>query len=172
MNKNYASSKWQLMGSEALPSKWTIQDEQYAQLLFQGMEQSEAFLVIRPHAAKWKPESVWQNASKWAAKVKPRLAELRSKMEKRFEVSQERVLQEYAQTAFKPIEALPEYADKHAALKGIRDMLGYDAPKRTEEFKKSLSLEVQAELKSLTLEELRVLLLETRTEGEGHDALS
>lgn len=183
----------------------TIQDEQYAQLLFQGVSQYDAFLEIRPHAATWKRNSIDSNASKLATKIEPRLEQLRSKMEKKFEISQERVLREYHSMAFvdprevfewgpggvtlKESSSLSEDAaravaeasetmaksggtirvklhSKTEALKGIRDMLGYDAPKRTEEIKKSLSLELQAELKSLTLEELRELLRETRIEGD------
>ena len=112
--------------------KLTIQDERFAQLLFAGIPQRQAFLQIRPSAAQWSENAQDSNASKLARKVSIRLEQLRSKMEKKFEVSQEKVLEEYTQAGFAEIADAPTFADKHAALKGIREILGYDAPKKTE----------------------------------------
>lgn len=139
--------------------KLSAQDEKYAQLLFKGEEQSKAFLFLRPYASKWKPESVWQNASKWAAKVRPRLDQLQAKLEKKFDLSQERVLEEYAAAGLSTPLDSPTYGDKHVALKAIRDMLGYDAPKKTEDTRRVLSVELKAELKEFTLEELKAMLV-------------
>jgi len=78
------------------------------------------------------------------------------------------VLEEYTDAGLAKIPDGPTYADKHVALKGIRDMLGYDAPKKTEESRRVLSVELKAELGEFTIEELKTMLSETR---EGRDVI-
>jgi hypothetical protein len=47
--------------------------EQFAQLIAQGLTQSDAFREIHPRSRRWKPASVHEKASKLAAKVQPRV---------------------------------------------------------------------------------------------------
>lgn len=48
----------------------TPREEAFAQEIAKGLDQAEAFRVTHPHSLKWKPESVWQRASRMAASVK------------------------------------------------------------------------------------------------------
>jgi hypothetical protein len=56
--------------SKPLPNKL---DEAFCLLVLKGESQSDAFRKTRPHSCKWKETAVHENASKLAAKVKPRI---------------------------------------------------------------------------------------------------
>ncbi len=54
----------------------TALDCQFGDLLLTGMSQHDAFLVIRPHAARWGQNAIDSNASKLARKVSIRNGEV------------------------------------------------------------------------------------------------
>lgn len=151
------------MATQSLaPKPLTPQEEEFAQLIVSGMTQSDAFIAIRPHAAQWKDNSVYSRSSMLAAKVRRRIEALRGDLADNNALSHDKTIAEYKDAGFAKIAEQPTYADKHTALKGIRAMMGYDAPTKTEETNKSLNLAVQVELRTFTIEELRLMLVAAR----------
>jgi len=56
--------------------KLTQREEKFARLLIEGKSQSDAYREVYPHAKRWKPESVWSQASRLAVKVNARVQAL------------------------------------------------------------------------------------------------
>lgn len=77
-----------------------------------GGNQSEAFRASHKSAAKWKPESIWQNASKLFARphVKSCLNELKERAreiaDEELDIDIKRVLLEYSRIAFADIRTI------------------------------------------------------------------
>ena len=67
----------------------TPQQEKFAQAVASGKNQAEAFRVANKRAQKWKPETVWSEASKLMAlpKVSTRVQEIQAAIAKRAEVN-------------------------------------------------------------------------------------
>lgn len=73
--------------------------ERFALLCVHYADQSKAYLDVYPHAKKWKRESVYQNASKLAAKVRPRIQELQQEAKEALLISDHSVLRELKRVA-------------------------------------------------------------------------
>ena len=96
----------------------TPREEKFARLLVEGKSQAEAYRLTHPHSKRWKPDSVHQNASKLAAKVRPRV----------------QIMQDEAKA-----RALLTLEDHMAKLQELRDMAanaGTIAPAITAEVKR------------------------------------
>ena len=109
----------------------TRQQEDFAQLVVAG----EPYTVAKSRAypnCHLTGVALRVEGTRLAARpvVSARIAELREAMAERWRVSSARVLDEYARLAFGAPEPGAVWP-KLEALKGIRQMLGYDAPRRT-----------------------------------------
>ncbi len=60
--------------------KYTSQEEQFAQLVANGKNYSDALREIRPHVKKWKDKTVYSRASELASKVAGRVEELKKEL--------------------------------------------------------------------------------------------
>lgn len=96
----------------------TPQEEAFAQHFALNQIGAAAYLHAFPQAAKWKPKSVHERASKLlaTAKIQSRLMQLKHKVqelaEKKFEVTATRVLQELAAIAFANAEDYFEWGTR------------------------------------------------------------
>jgi len=61
-----------------MSEKLTPKQERFAQRLVAGESQSDAYRAIYPHCRQWQAKSIHEAASKLAAKVAPRVEELRA----------------------------------------------------------------------------------------------
>lgn len=86
----------------------TVAQEAYAQARAQGMTSLDAFLVAKPHAAKWTRHAQYSNAAKTEGSlpVQARVKELLRPAMKRLDVSIERTLNEAARLAFFDVRKL------------------------------------------------------------------
>ena len=91
-------------------------DEQYAQLLFQGMVQSDAIQIVRPETKNWSPNRRWTEASLWATRVERRVEELLGQLAAQNMDLQQRIIDEWAEIAFAKAEGPLTWPDKHKAL--------------------------------------------------------
>lgn len=114
--------------------KLTAQQERFAQLLFEGYNQSEAYRIAYPVSLNWKPKSVWEKASELAnnIKVKSRVIQLKNPVIEKFKEAQEAMAQSIIDAATKAEikKGIPDHSTRHKAAKTGLDYLGMEAPKK------------------------------------------
>ena len=126
--------------------------ERFAQLLTEGRSQADAFKELYPKSRRWQADSVHEKASKLAAKVRPRLAELQAEIAKRVCIDKAEVVNLLAAVLRTPIgevtaksplcqrwqakpdgTVLVEMPSKIAAAAEIAKLLGWYEPERQEQ---------------------------------------
>lgn len=103
--------------------KLTPQQERFAQEFASGKSQADSYRIAYPRSSKWQASSVYEAASKLAAKIAPRLDELRDQLAEKALWSREqsvKVLAEVARRAEKD-------ADRVRAVAELNRMHGYEA---------------------------------------------
>lgn len=108
----------------------TTRQEAFAQAVASGKSQSEALRIALPHAANWKPETVWSKSSAWMAmdKVRARVEAIRAELAERGLWSREqsvKVLSEIAAAGEKD-------SDRVRAVAELNKMHGFEAPQKVE----------------------------------------
>lgn len=83
----------------------TPQQERFAQEVASGKSQAEAYRIAYPKSQKWKPATLWREASKLMVnpKVSTRVEELRASIAKAAQVETVRVVQELARVALSDV---------------------------------------------------------------------
>jgi Rps23 Pro-64 3,4-dihydroxylase Tpa1-like proline 4-hydroxylase len=107
--------------------KLSPQQEKFAQEIFSGKSQRQAYLVAYPSSTKWKPEDVDSNASQLASdtKVIQRLTELRKPIIAKYKKTAEdliKELDEIKQSAYRD----EQYSPAINAIMGQAKLLGLD----------------------------------------------
>jgi|688.fasta_scaffold294805_4 hypothetical protein len=105
----------------------TYQRERFCQAIVSGKNQSDAYREAYPKSLSWKPETVWNNASKLIAitEVITRIESLRSELAKQQLWTREDSVKTLKEV-ISDIEARP--SDKTGAVKELNAMHGYNAP--------------------------------------------
>jgi len=102
--------------------------EKFAQGVADGLCLADAYRAANEkQAERWKPETVWQQASRWMANVEvaARIEALRAELaEKSLWKREDSVNQLLANIA----DPEAKVADKNAAVKILNEMHGYNAP--------------------------------------------
>lgn len=93
--------------------------EKFAQLLAEGEKQSDAYRKVFNVKPTTKPDSIHQAASKLAAKVAPRVAELRKPVVERVQLTLERHLSDLEQ-----LKALATQAEQYSAAIKAEELRG------------------------------------------------
>jgi hypothetical protein len=142
-----------------LETMLTDKQERFAQLVFQGYDQSEAKRLAYPEC-KLTGNALYVNASRLAnlAKVRLRVDKLRNAAVTPL-IADITERKSHASTIMRDNKA--RHRDQLAANKLIGDYEG-DFVQKVES--RSLSVELRAELGQFTIEELRIMLKETRGE--------
>lgn len=118
--------------SEKTP-KLTIKQEKFCNKYIECGNASEAYRYAYD-CGKMSDKTINENASRLLSnsKVAARVSELRKKLEEKFDIPKERVLQELESIGFSEINKNIRASDKISALSSISKMLGYDAPSKSE----------------------------------------
>lgn len=105
----------------------THQQEAFAQAVASGKSQSDAYRAAYPASTKWRPDSVWVNASQLAAdtKVAQRIAAIRAELAARGLWTRE----DSARALIGVINQPDKASDVVAAVKELNAMHGFEAPK-------------------------------------------
>ena len=104
----------------------TSQQEAFAQAVASGKSQSDAYRSAYPKSLKWKPDSVWQQASKLMAdtKVSTRIDSIRAELAERGLWTRENSVNALIGVLKNPDKA----SDIVAAVKELNAMEGFNKP--------------------------------------------
>lgn len=106
----------------------TSQQEAFAQAVASGKSQSDAYRSAYPKSLKWKPDSVWQQASKLMAdtKVSTRIDSIRAELAERGLWTRENSVNALIGVLKNPDKA----SDIVAAVKELNAMEGFNKPQK------------------------------------------
>lgn len=106
----------------------TPQQEAFAQTVASGKSQSDAYRSAYPKSLKWKPDSVWQQASKLMAdtKVSTRIDSIRAELAERGLWTRENSVNALIGVLKNPDKA----SDIVAAVKELNAMEGFNKPQK------------------------------------------
>lgn len=106
----------------------TARQDCFAQAVANGKSQSEAYRLAYPKSLKWKPDTVWQNASKMMAdaKVSTRVDAIRAELAEKNLWSREQSVKALVAVVNNPEKA----TDVVAAVKELNAMHGFNAPQK------------------------------------------
>lgn len=115
----------------------TYNQEKFCQVYIQTGNQSEAYRQAYPKSLKWKPESVNVKASEMMTNVKvsARVKELQNKLEKKHDISKDKIIARLQEIIYKQEELGVDKIDLPAMNKAIdtlNKMQGYYAPEKVE----------------------------------------
>lgn len=99
----------------------TAQEERFVQLLIVGYTQLKAYRIAFPQTVKWKDITVSPYACKLAkaGKILARMSMLREEQEKKYTITRERVMEEYAKLAFVDLK---DAYDENGVLKPLSEI--------------------------------------------------
>lgn len=110
-----------------MADKLTIKQEKYAQGLWAGLSQREAYRQAFPTSKNWKDETVDSKACILAKdeKVMARLAELTNKLTERSLITVEQIVNQLGKIAFSDITEFATFGQKEVIMRGSPANINY-----------------------------------------------
>lgn len=105
--------------------------ERFAQAVARGDKKSDAYRECYPHCKNWKDSSVWESASKLAAKVRPRIEELQKAAAQETVLSREAFVRNLKE-AFLECRQQGDMANMAKVGTLITKVEGWEAPNKVE----------------------------------------